>query len=67
MLVYVDKDKLSTMRCNQNISRRKLSSISGLPLNAVYRMETTESRVSSLRLSAVATALGCDVSKLMRK
>ena len=66
MLVYVDKEKLVNMRKGMNLSQRKLSLKSGLPANAVQRMETEDMRVSSLRLSAVAAALGCETTNLIR-
>ena len=66
MLVYVDKEKLVNMRKGMNLSRRMLSLKSGLPANAVQRMETDDSRVSSLRLSAVAAALGWETTNLIR-
>lgn len=66
MLVYVDKEKLINRRKGMNLSRRQLSLMSGLPVNAVQRMETDDSRVSSLRLSAVAVVLGCELTNLIR-
>ena len=65
MLVFVNKENLKEMRQKLNLSQRKLSLISGLPVNAVKRMETEDRRVSSLRLLAVATTLGCSVTDLI--
>lgn len=66
MLVYVDKEKLTTMRKSMHLSQRRLSFMSGLPENAINRMETEDNRVSSLRLSVVAAVLGCELTNLIR-
>lgn len=66
MLVYVDKEKLTTMRKSMHLSQRQLSLMSGLPGNAVNRMETEDNRVSSLRISVVAATLGCELTNLIR-
>lgn len=66
MLVYVNREKLTNMRRDMNLSQRQLSLMSGLPGNAVNRMETEDNRVSSLRLSVVAATLGCELTNLIR-
>ncbi len=47
-----------------NLSQHKLSILSGLSGNAIFRMETKEHRVSPLRAKAVADILECDVADI---
>lgn len=67
MMVNVNAEKLQNERVSKGISRYKLSLLSGLASNAVFRMETKKQKVSFVRLQAVANALNCDVNKLIDK
>lgn len=58
------KDRLVSKREEKKLSQHKLSILSGLSGNAIFRMENTNHRVNSLRAKAVAEALGCSVDEL---
>ena len=66
-MVTVNTEKLQSERISKGISRYKLSLLSGLASNAVFRMETKKQKVSFVRLQAVANALNCDVNNLIDK
>lgn len=67
MLVTVNTEKLQSARVSMGLSMTKLSELSGLPANAVLRMETKRMRVNDLRLKEVAKVLQLDVRELIRK
>lgn len=64
MMVVVNSKKLIEKRKEKKLSQHKLSKLAGLSNNAVYRMEECESRVSELRVKAVADILGCSVADI---
>lgn len=64
MLLNVKQQQLSDRRKSMNLSQHKLSILSGLSGNAIFRMETKEHRVSPLRAKAVADILECDVADI---
>ena len=67
MLVKVNSEKLKSVRTSMGLSMTKLSELSGLSGNAVFRMETKPMKVSDLRLKEVAKILLIDVNELIRK
>lgn len=64
MLLSVKQQQLSKMRKSRNLSQHKLSVLSGLSGNAIFRMETQAHKVSIFRAKAVADILGCEVSDI---
>lgn len=64
MLLNVKQQQLSEMRKSLNLSQHKLSVLSGLSGNAIFRMETQAHKVSVFRAKAVADILGCEVSDI---
>ena len=64
MLLSVKQQQLSKRRKLMNLSQHKLSVLSGLSGNAIFRMETQTHKVSLLRAKAVAETLGCEVADI---
>lgn len=64
MLLTVQQDKLIKKRKSLNMSQYRLSLLSGLSGNSVFRMENQDHRVSPLRAKAVADALQCQIDEL---
>ncbi len=64
MLLNVKQQQLSDRRKSMNLSQHKLSILSGLSGNAIFRMETKEHRVNPLRAKAVADVLKCDIADI---
>ncbi len=64
MLLNVKQQQLSKIRQSMNLSQHKLSVLSGLSGNAIFRMETQAHKVSPLRAKAVADILGCEVADI---
>lgn len=67
MLVVINKKALREKRLEKNYTQHRLSVLAGLPGNAVFRMENTEHKVDTLRITAIANILDCGVEELINK
>lgn len=63
-MLSVRKDVLVKKRTEKNLSQHKLSVISGLSGNAIFRMEKYDHKVNKFHAKAVADALGCSINEL---
>ena len=55
-------DKIIELRKARGLNQKKLSEKAGLPVNAVFRIETgAYTRTQDLRAKAIASALECKV------
>ncbi len=58
-------DKIVSLRQAQGLNQKGLSEKAGLPVNAIFRIETgAYTRTQSLRAKAIADALGCSVDEI---
>lgn len=64
MMLSVRADKLAEKRKEMNLSQYRLSILSGLSGNSVFRMETQRHKISDLRAKAIADTLNCNVTEL---
>lgn len=63
-MYIVKKEALRRKREENMLSQCRLSTLAGLPCNAIFRMETKDYKVSPIRAWAVSRALKCDIFEL---
>lgn len=63
-MLVVKRDELAKKRKERNLSQHRLSVLSGLSGNAIYRMECRDHKISTLRARAVADTLNCTIDEL---
>lgn len=66
MLVKADAKNLEKFRKNRGLTRHALSLKAGLGKNAIFQIESGQfKKCSSVRIKAIADALGVDYKKLI--
>ncbi len=66
-MVMVNAQRLKSERISKGMSRCRLSLLSGLGSNAVFRIETKQQKVSLIRPQEVANTLDYNVNDLIDK
>lgn len=67
-MLIAKKDEIKKRRKKMKLSQRKLSTIAGLPVNAICRIEKENySYTYPVRAKAIADALGCEVKDLFKE
>ncbi len=68
MLLKVNSVELQIRRRKANMTASRLAVASGLPINAIYRLEDGTTKMTShLRAREIAKALGCKVDDIFVK
>lgn len=65
MLLYANSKKIKKIREELGLSQHKLSKLSGLGNNAVYRLENFRNKTSLVRIEAIAKILEIEPSELL--
>lgn len=64
-MLIANVKKIVELRTARGLNQKALSEKAGLPVNAVFRIETgAYSRTQDLRARAIADALGCKVEEI---
>lgn len=65
MFLYPNIDTISSLRKKTGLSKKALSQKAGLPANAIFRIESGETKkISHLRAREIAKALDCNVEDI---
>lgn len=61
-------NELKKQRQLKNMTQKQLSQKAGLPVNAIYRIESGESKKTHpLRAREIAKAIGCDINIIFKE
>lgn len=67
-MLIAKKDEIKKRREKKKLSQRQLSTIAGLPVNAICRIEKENySYTYPVRAKAIADALGCEIQDLFKE
>lgn len=67
-MLIAKKEEIKKRREQRGLSQRQLSFKAGLPVNAVFRLETeNHSYTYPLRAKAIADALNCNVDDIFKE
>ena len=67
-MLVAKKQEIEKKRKEKGYSQRKLSSVAGLPINAICRLEKNDySFTHPIRAKAIARALGCKITEIFEE
>ena len=67
-MLIAKKDEIKKRREKKKLSQRQLSTIAGLPVNAICRIEKENYNYTyPVRAKAIADALGCEIQDLFKE